>query len=343
MISHSYHPHQVTCLFSPFSGELLSVQEKEACLQNGGYYGDILSKEERPDPQYIEIFDRLSATLSHKLAQPVLQLVEHFHTTRPSDRPIVLVSLARAGTPIGVVVTELLRARFNREVHHYSVSVLHKYGLDAHAMNHILSKHAAEDVVFLDGWVSQGRITRAVEESAPQWGVSPVLYCVSDPSGFQDAVATREDVLLPSAVLNANVSGLLSRTVYNPDGFHFSETYNDFDDIDRTQAFIDEMLRACENQTEITTRVVTPSHQQRAIARAQIEGFCAQHGTDDANIKVGVGEVSRSLLRRIPTLVVVDPSAVDEAQHLFWLAKQRNIQICVQELNGPFRAFSILS
>ncbi len=343
MISHSYLPHQVTCLFAPFDGDLLSVQEKEARLQNGGYYGDILSKEERPDPQYIEIFDQLSATLSHKLAQPVLQLVEHFHNTRPANRPIVLLSLARAGTPIGVVVAELLRTRFNREVHHYSVSVLHKYGLDAHAMNHVLSRHAAEDVVFLDGWVSQGRITRAVEESAPQWGVSPVLYCVSDPSGFQDAVATREDVLLPSAVLNANVSGLLSRTVYNPDGFHFSETYNDFEDIDRTQNFINQMLKACESQSVIDAREVKHSQDQRKIARSQIEAFCAQHATDEDNIKVGVGEVSRSLLRRIPTLVVVDPSAVDEAQHMFWLAHQRNIEIRVQELNGPFRAFSILS
>lgn len=343
MISHSYLPHQVTCLFAPFNGDLLSVQEKEECLQNGGYYGDILSKEDRPEAQYINIFDQLSATLSDKLAQPVLQLVEHFHTTRPLDRPIVLLSLARAGTPIGVVVTELLRSRFNREVHHYSVSVLHKYGLDAHAMNYILQRHAPEDVVFLDGWVSQGRITRAVQESAPNWGVSPVLYCVSDPSGFQDAVATREDILLPSAVLNANVSGLLSRTVYNPDGFHFSETYTDFADIDRTQAFIDEMLRACDKHTDIQPRVVTPSSQQRDIARSQIEAFCAAHNTDDSNIKVGVGEVSRSLLRRIPTLVVVDPTAVDETQHLFWLAKQRNIELRVQQLNGPFRAFSILS
>lgn len=343
MIAHSYLPHQVTCLFAPFNGDLLSVQEKEACLQNGGYYGDILSKEDRPDPQYVEIFDRLSSTLSHKLAQPVLQLVEHFHTTRPVDRPIVLLSLARAGTPIGVVVAELLRTRFNREVHHYSVSVLHKYGLDGHAMNHILARHAAENVVFLDGWVSQGRITRAVEESAPQWGVSPVLYCVSDPSGFQDATATREDILLPSAVLNANVSGLLSRTVYNPNGFHFSETYSDFHDIDRTQAFIQDMLHACESQTRIEQRNVTPSHQQRVIARTQIEAFCAEHNTDDSNIKVGVGEVSRSLLRRIPTLVVVDPSAVEETQHMFWLAQQRNIELRVQELNGPFRAFSILS
>lgn len=343
MISHSYLPHQVTCLFAPFDGNLLSVQEKEDCLQNGGYYGDILSKEERPKDQYIEIFDQLSATLSDKLAQPVLQLVEHFHTTRAADRPIVLLSLARAGTPIGVVVTELLRTRFNREVHHYSVSVLHKYGLDRYAMDHILSRHDKQDIVFLDGWVSQGRITRAVEESAPKWGVSPILYCVSDPSGFQNAIATREDILLPSAVLNANVSGLLSRTVYNPDGFHLCETYNDFADIDRTQAFIKEMLRACESHTMIQPRNVTHSSQQRKIARAQIEEFCATHNTDDSNIKVGVGEVSRSLLRRIPTLVVVDPSAVDEAKHLFWLATQRNIELRVQELNGPFRAFSILS
>lgn len=343
MISNSYRPSQVTCLFTPFEGDLLTVEAKENMLRDGVYYGDVLSEEERPDQAYLEVFDNLTSLLATRLATPIVQLAAHFDATRPPHRPIVLLSLARAGTPIGVVVTELLRQRFGREVHHYSVSVLHNYGLDPFAMNEVLSHHSAQDIVFLDGWVSQGRITRAVEESAGQWeGVSSTLHCLSDPSGIQDAVATRQDILLPSAVLNANVSGLLSRTVHNPKGFHFSQTYDHFADVDRTQPFIEAMLAACE-LTDVVPRSVRHSSAQRPLARAQVEAFCATHATDEHSIKVGIGEVSRSLLRRQPSLVVVDPTAEAEAEHIFYLGQKRNIDVVVRPLNGPFRAFSILT
>lgn len=347
MLENSYKPGQVVCLFTPFTGSMLSIEDKEAQLQNGGHYGDLLSEEERPDAEYLAIFDQLTDVLAQKLASPIWRLVEHFHSSRPLDRPIVILSIARAGTPIGVVVSELLRHRFKREVFHYSVSVIHKHGVDAHAMEYLLKRHNASDMVFLDGWISQGRITKAVEESAPRWGVKPHLYCISDPRGVQDFVATREDILLPSAVLNATVSGLLSRSVHNPDGWDFAQSYMDYSDVDRTRSFIDAMLNAClmdipkEGDVE-TGSVVCHSSEQNPLARAQIERFCEQHNTTEERIKVGIGEVSRSVLRRTPVLVVVDPSAVDEAQHLMWLAEKRNIPLRVERLNGPFRAFSIL-
>lgn len=347
MLENSYKPGQVVCLFTPFTGNVLSIEDKEAQLQNGGHYGDLLSEEDRPDAEYLAIFDQLTDVLAQKLAAPIWRLVEHFNTSRPQDRPIVILSIARAGTPIGVVVSELLRHRFKREVFHYSVSVIHKHGVDAHAMEYLLKRHNASDMVFLDGWISQGRITKAVEESAPRWGVEPHLYCVSDPRGVQDFVATREDVLLPSAILNATVSGLLSRSVHNPDGLDFAQSYMHYSSVDRTQVFIDAMLNACflnspqEDFLEAAS-VVCHSSEQNPLARAQIESFCEKHGTTEERIKVGIGEVSRSVLRRTPVLVVIDPNATDEARHLVWLAKQRNIPLRVEHLNGPFRAFSIL-
>lgn len=344
MLPHTYTAEQAICLFTPYEGKLLTLENKEQILQDGGYYGDILSVEDMPEPEYLAVFDQLNDRLAKRLSVPILQLAQHFDETHPKDQPMALVSLARAGTPIGVVMADLLRNRFGRQVTHYSMSVIHKYGLDQHAMNYVLERHAPQNIVFLDGWVSQGRITKALEDSVAQWpGVSKTLYCLSDPSGIQNATATRDDLLLPSAVLNAAVSGLLSRTVYNPDGFHFAASYLDQKEVDRTQVFIEAMLKAVAELDQVPERNVLNGAQQKPLAKAQIDAICDAYNTKADNIKAGIGEVSRSLLRRIPRLVVVDDRAVEEADHLFWLAKQRNIPIQVERLDGPYRAFSVLS
>lgn len=339
----SYKDGQVTCLFSNFEGNLLSIEDKEAMIRSGENYGNILSEEDRPEDEYLNIFDNLNKKLSTKLSVPIMQLVEHFHTTHPVGRPIVLLSIARAGTPIGVVISSILKSRFNREVHHYSISVIHGYGIDKFAMDYVLKNHSNEDVIFLDGWVSQGRITKTIESTASNWSVNPQLYCVSDPSGIQNAVATREDILLPSAILNATVSGLLSRSVYNSEGFDTVEYYSQYKDIDRTHHFIDQLVSCCNEIDNIPQRDIIDCSSQRLKALKQINNFCNQYGVIEKDIKVGIGEVSRSLLRRIPTLVVVDHSAKEEVEHMIYLSKKRNIELVFKNLNGPFRAFSILN
>lgn len=344
MIPHSYTSAQVVCLLSLYEGELLSISEKEQRLSAGGYYGDMLSIEDQPTPAYLAIFDRQLASLSSKLAPYVLRLADRINHDRPTG-PVVLVSLARAGTPIGVVLTEVLRERHNREVVHYTASVIHKYGFDAHALDYLLGRYAPEALVFLDGWVSQGRITKALEETMRAVpGVDSTLYCLSDPSGIQDAAATRRDLLLPSAVLNAAVSGLLSRTVHNPDGFDFSAPYPDHAPVDRTQAFVSAMLDAIRACPALPTEVVRSGAEQKPLAQAQIRDWCEAHGTTSDRIKAGIGEVSRSLLRRTPSLVMVAREAVEsgEAEHLQHLADEHGVELQVADLSGPYRAFSIL-
>lgn len=344
MIPSTYRPEQVTCLLSPYHGPLLDLESKEEALRSGAYYGDMLSREEMPGDEYLAIFDRQSEALAARLAPSVWRLANQIDAARAAPQPIVIVSIARAGTPVGVVLTDVLRERHGRTVTHYSVSAIHKYGLDPFALAHLLAHHAPADLVFLDGWVSQGRITRTIEESlADRPDIDSTLFCLSDPSGIQEAAATREDLLLPSAVLNAAVSGLLSRTVQNPTGFHACAFYEDQRSVDRTQAFIETLIaavRVCPapDETPLVHRTI-----QRPLAQAQVAKWCHAHGTEPASIKAGIGEVSRSLLRRAPRLVQVDCRAEAEAEHLFYLAKERNVPIEVVDLAGPFRAFSDLT
>lgn len=344
MIQSTYLPHQVTCLFSPYAGPLLDLETKEAALRAGSYYGDMLSQEETPAEVYLDIFDRQSDRLAAALAPSVLRLADQINAARPGGGPIALLSIARAGTPIGVVLTEVLRQRHNRTVTHYSVSAIHKYGLDRFAMAHVLARHAPSQIVFLDGWISQGRITRTIQESLKdQPSIDSTLFCLSDPSGIQNVTATRQDLLLPSAILNAAVSGLLSRTVQNNAGFHACVFYADQQLVDRTQAFIETLLKAVNECPHPDTAMVVPCHIQRPRAQAQLNAWCMEHHTTPENTKAGIGEVSRSLLRRSPRLVQVDRSAEVEAEHLFYLAYQRKVPIEVVNLGGPYRAFSDLT
>lgn len=340
MIRHSYRPDQVLCLLSPYEGPLLDQEEKEDRLRAGAYYGDMLAREELPSVEYLAVFDRLLNRLAARLVGPLHAIARKLAQARGPS--IALVSLARAGTPIAVVLADVLRRHWNKDVVHYSASVIHRDGFDRHALRYLLDHHSAEDLAFFDGWVSQGRITRALVESLGEHpDIDPSLYCVSDPSGIQDTAGTRDDVLLPSAVLNASVSGLLSRTVARSDTFHAAAYCADQAPVDRTQAFIEAMTSAMLAAPPPSV-VLRPAVEQRPLAQAQLAAWCARWNTEPGRVKAGIGEVSRSLLRRDPVRVVVDPASKDEADHLVWLAARRRVPLTFEPTQGPYRAFSEL-
>src|SRR5690606_17580156 len=90
-----------------------------------------------------------------RLAQDIVCLARHL-AERPSGC-LVLVSLARAGTPIGVLLKRTL-ARLGRTSIHYSISIIRDRGIDTVALDYILRRHSAGDVVFIDGWTGKGAI-----------------------------------------------------------------------------------------------------------------------------------------------------------------------------------------
>ena len=74
------------------------------------------------------------------------------------------------------------------------------------------------EIAFIDGWTGKGVIARELEQSVKGFNskfnseVSSDLHVLSDPGGFAAVAGTRLDYLLPNAMLNATVSGLISRS-----------------------------------------------------------------------------------------------------------------------------------
>ena len=78
--------------------------------------------------------------------------------------------------------------------------------------------------MFVDGWTGKGVIAaelrRAVTSFKRGHGaeLDPGLYAVADLCGAAAFAATSDDYLIPSSVLGATISGLVSRSILNDDG-----------------------------------------------------------------------------------------------------------------------------
>ena len=71
-------------------------------------------------------------------------------------REVVLVSLARAGIPIGILVKHYIKKKYGYDVPHYSISIIRGRGIDENAMKYLLSHYPAEQILFVDGWIGKG-------------------------------------------------------------------------------------------------------------------------------------------------------------------------------------------
>src|SRR5262249_15380076 len=149
MFSGSYDPDDVTFLLKRVRLEPTPVAEKERLIQSGRrHYSEMISAEQLPSPAYLRVFHDALQTQEARFARHVLALAVRVAAVPPDD--ITLVSLARAGTPVGVLLTRILRRRLRRTVRHYSISIIRDRGIDETALRFILRRHATESIVFVD-------------------------------------------------------------------------------------------------------------------------------------------------------------------------------------------------
>ena len=349
MFSGSYDPADVTFLLKPVALVPTDVAVKEALIQSGQrHYSEMLSPEVPPDEAYIALYRAALARNGARLAQDMASLAAALDARSASGREIVLASLARAGTPIGILLTRALR-RLGRTVVHYSISIIRDRGVDARALAHIAARHDPADTVFVDGWTGKGTIAAELRANLAKSRFSSFLAVIADPSGRADLAATDDDYLIASGLLNGIVSGLVSRSILNPEltgpgDFHACVYYAEHQQIDQSRAFVDH-IDALAALADALALVDEPAHRARASAEcdALVAELMRSTGTSDRNrIKPGIAEATRALLRRVPDRLLVRDFGDPDVAHLLHLAATMGLQVGSLPAGGRYRAVAVI-
>lgn len=338
--SGSYRPEDAVFLLKPMNLDRVDVATKERLIQSGQrHYSEVLTPEQVPNPHYLALFEALTARYAPRLAAEILALARDLAETRP--RQITLVSLARAGTPIGVLLTRALRGWGRTDVCHYSISIIRDRGIDENALKFILRRAGREPagLAFVDGWTAKGVIAGELRRALRHWNahqperLDEALHVVSDIGGVADVAATLDDYAIPSGILNATVSGLTSRSILNaaigPDDFHGCVFYAEFAPQDRSRWFID---RIAGHFAQVRPEPVRQDPQERGEQRRLMVEFLARVQADyrvtDRNfVKPGVAEATRVLLRRLPDLLLLRDPDHPDVEHLRMLARQKRVPV----------------
>ncbi|MFJ4837200.1 phosphoribosyltransferase [Streptomyces sp. NPDC088746] len=335
----SYAADDVGWLLQDLSDTALEAptEEREEAIQSGGaHYAESLPVEYQPSPQYQELFKAALETSAARIARAVGTVTETVLAER-GPRP-VLVSLARAGTPVGVLMRRWAQHRHGLDLPHYAVSIVRGRGIDANALRWLAAHHDPADVVFVDGWTGKGAITRELAAALEEFGgFNPEIAVLADPGGCVRTYGTREDFLIPSACLNSTVSGLISRTVLRsdlvgPHDFHGAKFYSELAGADVSGLFLDTVAARFD---EVGDAVDAEAKELLAADRAPTwEGWAAveriseEYGIHDVNlVKPGVGETTRVLLRRVPWKILAKRGAGADLDHVRLLAEQRGVPV----------------
>lgn len=335
LVASSYSPDDVTILLQDLKGKVpvLDTKEREKLNQSGVHYSEMLPVEYVPSTEYLKVYENALKSQGKQTAQAVINLAHKILSVKPTKN-IVLVSLARAGTPVGILLKRYLSKYCNCNVTHYTISIIRGKGIDIAAMNYILSKHNAKDIVFVDGWVGKGAINRVLAEAVAKLNVedlSPELAVLSDPAYETKLCGTRDDFLIPSACLNSTVSGLISRTVklkdMTDDEYHGAIYYAENKEYDLSNAFLDEIedyFPYLNNENNIFKGI------------DEVIKIASEFSISDINkIKPGVGETIRVLLRRVPDVILIKPNANPKSiEPIIRLAKEKNVPIKEYPLLG---------
>jgi len=351
----SYDPAECTWLLTDLSHVELEVgtEDREELIQGGRHYAEMLPVEYQPDEAYTALFGKALAASAQRLALAVglvgdLVLDE----ARALGGDPVLVSLARAGTPVGILLRRWLAYAHGVQAPHYAISIVRGRGIDRVAVEHVLSRHPAAAVRFVDGWTGKGAIARELAVAVRDWpGLDPRLAVLADPGACTDLYGTRDDFLIPSACLNSTVSGLVSRTVLRadligPGMFHGAKHYAELAPADVSGEFLDAVS---DQFPAVAVHVAQQRDAHRTADRAPtwagwaaVERIAAEFGISDVNlVKPGVGEATRVLLRRVPWQVLVRPDRAADLEHVLLLAEQRGVPV-VERADLPYTCVGLI-
>lgn len=347
----SYQADDVQFLLTPVFVADTDLVTKEQRIQRGEkHYSEMLSKEYCPSKPYLAAFHATVTRQKPQLARHILALAHHLN----QREHLTLVSLARAGIPVGVLLKRTLREVFQREVPHYAMSIFRDRGLDKNALHFLVAQtpHSGEASVFIDGWTGKGVICRELQKWITEYNrcnntrISSDLYTLSDPAGTATYTATHEDYLIPSALLNATLHGLISRTVWNrnPTDFHGCRYHSELQANDLTQWYITQLMAEIKKIPDIPTEIaMAEQHQQECSAQCLNRLREKYHVSQPNLLKPGLGEALRVLLRRLPRLILVHDKNSSEIAPLRVLAAEKHIPLIEEIPLTPYKAVSLIA
>lgn len=343
MINSSYRKEDVILLLKDITGQVIPQgnEEREKNIQGGGHYSEMLPIEYEPTKEYLECYYHALKSHAKKTADAVAIVSEKILFTKKHP---VLVSLARAGTPIGILIKHYLERKYHIDVPHYSISIIRGKGIDQNALKYILERHREEDIQFIDGWTGKGAIQNELNKALTNYpNIDHRLAVLADPAYLTNLYGTHEDFLIASSCLNSTVCGLISRTflrndIIGPNDFHGVIIYHEHANKDHSYEFINEiekyfdyLIPKCTSLEEMPI----PVDEASTIAKA--------FDISDINlVKPSVGETIRVLLRRQPYKVLVY-SLTDEENlgHIYELAKEKNVEVALYPLK-KYRACGLI-
>jgi phosphoribosyl transferase-like protein/RNA binding Pelota-like protein len=335
----SYAADDVTFLLKDL-GDLAierGTEEREELIQAGTHYAEMLPVEYQPAPAYVELFEQALARSARRLAVAVGVVTEQILAEKADP---VLVSLARAGTPIGVLLRRWALRR-GRDLPHYSISIVRGRGIDQVALQWLLRRYPARSLQFVDGWTGKGAITRELTAAVAPLGLDDRLAVLADPGNCAPIFGTRDDFLIPSACLNSTVSGLVSRTVLRgdligPGEFHGAKYYRHLAREDRSRHYVDAVTAAFDDVADEVAAswpaVAASDPEPTWDGWRAVERIAAEYGIGEVNlVKPGVGETTRVLLRRVPDRILITPGREDDLAHVLLLAEDRGVPVETHE------------
>lgn len=369
--SGSYLASDVTVLLDMVDKNAVAdvpVSQKEALIQSGQrHYSDMLTLEQAPtamhEQLYAQALDQGLTRTATDIASLAYSLYHIFQHKVTDEHPLILVSLVRAGLPIGVLLQRALAdtgSTYSVPSAHYGISIIRDRGLDPQALQILLDTYPNSPIVFVDGWTGKGAIYQELAHSLKvfsepthpnfatifhQGATIIPLLTLADPAGVAWLAASEEDWLIPSGLLNSTVSGLISRSLYTApqSGLHRSIFYDNLIDADHSATFIERINKARQQLTTIPQRLSTfeqPRYQTKHIIDSIAERYRI---TNRNRIKPTIAEATRAILRRDPERILLASPDHPDTALLRHLCTERDIEITVLGADIlPYQAITLI-
>lgn len=354
--SGSYPSGEVEFLLCRLQLASTSLPERERLIQSGQrHYSEMIGPEDAPNRERLNLFRQSIEINGTRFAKDLARLADTLAASATDVGELTLVSIARAGTPVGVILWHRIRVIApNLRLTHYSISVIRDRGVDFAALSYILDRHAPASIRFLDGWTGKGTIARELNESISGWAAKPSdldpgLWVPLDVCGVSKVAASTSDYLIPSCLLGGTVSGLVSRSILpreqiRREAFHGCVYLTHLRRYDLSNWFVTEMNRRLSPIPAAQPLLPRDdSHRRAATSSCLITLLTRYNLTDPNRVKLGIGETVRVLLRRQPKVIVVRNPETDSNMSLVSkLAEIRGTAIEVDP-NLPFESAAVIA